>query len=448
MTDQIASPTLTTGVAAPEYDWDSYGFDTRQVHAGEYDELTYGARVSPVYLSAAYRFDSFRQAKNRFSGEEAGQLYSRNLNPTNQVAEHRIASLEGGAGALVVGSGQAAVTSALLGLAGAGDRIVSAASIYSGTRLLFERTLSRLGVTVDYVWSPSDESEWDALITPDTRALFVETIPNPKNDIIDLDVISRVASRHGIPLVVDNTIATPYLIRPIEHGANIVVHSATKFLTGHGTTVSGVIIDAGNFDWEGTSRPYPALTATPVAGHRSLVEAFGPRAFEMHVRLGVANDTGPALSPLAGFLLHQGIETLSLRVQRHLDNAHRIATWLSRHPDVESVDYAGLDGHPLKPLADRDYRGTPGSVFSFTIAGGAVAAERFFDALRVFSRMTNIGDTRSMALHPATTTHLGFTQEMRDRLGIADGLIRLSVGIEDVADLLADLDQAIAVARR
>lgn len=433
-------------VAEPHRDWDGFRFATRQVHAGEVEDLTHGSRVTPVHLSAAYRFASFQEATDRFAGTDLGHLYSRNLNPTNQVAEARLASLEGGTGALVVGSGQAAITATLLGLAGAGEHIVSTASIYSGTRVLFDRTFARLGVTVEYVWDPDDDAEWDALIRPETKAIFTETLPNPKNDVVDIARVARIAARHGLPLVVDNTIATPFLLRPLEHGAHVVVHSATKFLSGHGANLAGAIVDGGTFDWAGASRPYPGITDTAIAGHPSYTEAFGRRAFEFYLRFGIANDTGPALSPLNGFLLQQGMETLSVRMRQHLASAREIAEWLDKHELVESVDFAGLPSHPQHALAVRDYGGLTGSVFSFTVRGGRDGAERFFDALRLFSRMTNIGDTRSMALHPATTTHLGFTQDVRDRLGIHDGLIRLSIGLEDAADLIADLDQALRAA--
>ncbi|MCJ1708483.1 PLP-dependent transferase [Microbacterium sp. VKM Ac-2923] len=432
--------------STPYSEWDGFGFATRQVHAGEQEELTHGSRITPVHLSAAYRFASFQEATDRFAGADLGHLYSRNANPTNQVAERRLASLEGGSGAIVVGSGQAAITVSLLALAGSGEHIVSTASIYSGTRVLFDRTFARMGVTVDYVWDPNDEAEWDRLIRPETKAIFTETLPNPKNDVVDIALVGRIAKRHGIPLVVDNTIATPFLVRPIEHGADIVVHSATKFLSGHGANLAGAVVDGGTFDWVASDRSYPALTDTPIATHSSLVEAFGPRAFELSLRFGIANDTGPALSPLNGFLLQQGMETLSVRMRQHLASARTIAEWLEQHDAVESVDYAGLPSHPQHDLAVRDYGGLSGSVFSFTVRGGRDGAERFFDALRLFSRMTNIGDTRSMALHPATTTHIGFTQDTRDRLGIADGLVRLSIGLEDAEDLIADLDQALRAA--
>jgi len=431
------------GVDSPEYDWAGYGFDTRQVHAGEYEELNSGARVTPIAMTAGYRFDSFDDARGRFAGENDGLIYSRQRNPSGSVAEKRIASLEGGTEAIVVASGQAAITAALLALAQNGDRIVSTASIYSGTRILFGRSFARFGVTVDYVWDEFDDEEWDRVITPQTKAIFTETIPNPKNDIVDIDRVAAVAKRHGIPLVVDNTIASPFLIRPFEHGADIVVHSSTKFLSGHGAAISGTIVDGGSFDWASASRDYPLIT-TPVApGLPSIAERFGATAYARATREAVVNDIGPALSPFNSFLLHQGIETLSLRMERHLSNSLAIAEWLTGHPNVESVDYSGLPGNSRSELAQRLYGGRSGSVFSVTVRGGEAGARRFLDRLRVISRMTNIGDTRSMALHPATTTHLSFTQELRDRLGIAPGLIRLSIGIEDVNDLVADLDRAL-----
>ncbi|SDQ28109.1 O-acetylhomoserine (thiol)-lyase [Microbacterium sp. cf332] len=438
----------THEILPPRYDWHGFGFDTRQVHAGEADEPAHGARITPIYLTAAYRFDSFAQAEARFTGADEGQLYSRNLNPTHQVAERRIASLEGGSGAIVVGSGQAAITAVLLGLAGAGERIVSTASIYSGTRILFDRTFARLGISSDYVRDARDEAEWDAAIGPDTKAIFVETIPNPKNDLVDVVAVAQIARRHGIPLIVDNTVATPYLIRPLELGADIVVHSSTKFLSGHGAALSGAIVDGGRFDWTGSSRSFPGLTEPIAPGKPSFVTAYGERAFEAYLRFGIVNDLGAALSPVNSFLLQQGIETLSLRMERHLANAAAVAAWLDVHPAVESVDFAGLPNNPFHDIAQARFGGHAGSVFAFTVRGGRPAAEAFFDALRIVSRMTNIGDVRSMALHPATTTHVSFSPEERSRLGIGDGLIRLSIGIETAADLIADLGDALDAATR
>ena len=404
---------------------DEFGFDTRQVHAGEAEERNHRARITPIYLTAAYLFDDFAEAEARFTGAEEGQLYSRNLNPTHQVAERRIASLEGGTGAIVVGSGQAAISALLLGL---------------------DRTFARLGVATDYVRDPSDRAEWERLIQPSTKAIFVETIPNPKNDLVDVAFVSEVARAHGIPLIVDNTVATPYVIRPFEHGADVVVHSSTKFLTGHGAALSGVIVDGGSFDWQGTTRRYPGITDPVAPGKHSYAEAYGPRALEAYLRFGIVNDLGAALSPVNSFLLQQGIETLSLRMRQHLANADVIARWLAEHRAVESVDYAGLESSPYHRIALERFGGHAGSVFAFTVRGGRAGAERFFDALQLISRMTNIGDVRSMALHPATTTHVSFSAEERERLGITDGLIRLSVGIETADDLIADLDRALAAA--
>jgi O-acetylhomoserine (thiol)-lyase len=431
-------------VDAPEYNWDGYAFDTRQVHAGEYDDLNSGARVSPIAFTAGYRFDSFDDAYGRFNGSDDGLIYSRQRNPSGNVAEKRIASLEGGTEAIVVASGQAAITAGLLALAQSGERIVSTASIYSGTRILFGRSFARFGVTVDYVWNEADDDEWDRIIQPNTKAIFTETIPNPKNDIVDIARVARVAARHGIPLVVDNTVASPYLIRPFEHGANVVVHSSTKFLSGHGAGLSGAIVDGGNFDWSATERRYPLLTDSLAPGAPSVLEKHGKTAYARLAREAVVNDIGPALSPFNSFMLHQGIETLSLRMERHLTNSVAIANWLAEHSKVESVDYAGLSSDPHYELAQKLYGGRTGSVFAVTVRGGAAGARRFLDSLRVISRMTNIGDTRSMALHPGTTTHVSFTDELRAQLGIHPGLVRLSIGIEDVNDLIADLDRALA----
>lgn len=430
-------------VVEPEFDWDEYSFETRQVHAGEREDLNNGSRITPIAMTAGFRFDSFDDARDRFAGDADGLIYSRQRNPSGAVAERRIASLEGGTEAIVVASGQAAITSALFALAQSGERIVSTASIYSGTRILFGRSFARFGVTVDYVWDESDDDEWDRVIQPNTKAIFTETIPNPKNDIVDIEQLARVAARHGIPLVVDNTIASPYLIRPIEFGAAIVVHSSTKFLSGHGAGLSGAIVDGGTFDWASSERSYPLLTEPASAGSLSVLERHGRTAYARLAREAVVNDIGPALSPFNSFLLHQGIETLSLRMDRHLQNSRTIAEWLSAHPRVESVDYAGLPGNSRYDLAQRLYGGNTGSVFAVTIRDGQHGARRFLDGLRVISRMTNIGDVRSMALHPATTTHNSFTAALREQLGITPGLIRLSIGIEGVDDLIADLDRAL-----
>ena len=436
-------PQQPAPAAAPITEWEGYGFDTRQVHAGEYADRNSGLRVPPIALSAGYVFEDFEDGVDRFAGRSVDPIYSRQGNPTNAVAEARLASLEGGTAAVAVSSGQAAISAALFALAGSGDHIVSTASIYGGTRILFGRSFQRFGIDVDYVWDLDDDDEWDRAITPRTRAIYTESIPNPRNDVVDLQRVARVAARYGLPVVVDNTVATPALLRPFEHGAHIVVHSTTKFLTGHGAAVGGAVVDGGTFDWSGTDRPYPLVTAPPRPGLSSLLDRFGDRAYARAVREAVVNDIGPSLSPFNGFLLQQGMETLSLRMERHVDSSIAIAEWLEQQPEIEAVDYAGLPSNALHALAMRDYGGRTGSVFGVTVRGGRAGARAFIDGLRIFSRMTGIGDTRSMAIHPATSTHATFAPEINERLGITEGLVRLSVGIETAADLIADLRGAL-----
>jgi len=426
-------------VATPITDWNDFSFDTRQVHVGEYADENRGARIPPLTLSAGYVFESFDDGASRFSGDSREPIYSRQGNPTNAVAEQRLASLEGGTACVAVSSGQAAISAALFALAESGEHIVSTASIYGGTRILLGRSFRRMGIAVDYVWDTDSDAAWDAVIRPETKAIFTETIPNPRNDVVDIARVAAVAQRHGIPLVVDNTVATPYLIRPFEHGADIVVHSTTKFLSGHGAGVSGAVVDGGTFNWAASTRSYPLLTTSLRAGLPSLLERFGPTAFAQHVREAVVNDVGPSLSPFNGFLLHQGLETLSLRMERHVDNAVAIAHWLREQPEVAAVDYAGLNNSPLHEIAQRYYGGRTGSVFAVTVRGGTEGARALTNELRVFSRMTGIGDTRSMVLHPLTTTHASFAPNLNERLGITAGMLRLSVGIESVDDLLGDL---------
>lgn len=448
--------------AEPIYDWEGFGFDTRQVHAGEYPDKNHGLRVPPVALSAGYLFDDFDDQVNRFNGSihwrhedgaehspsEHAPIYSRQGNPSNWVAEERLASLEGGTVSVAVSSGQAAISSALFALAQQGDHIVSTGSIYGGTRILFGRSFKRFGIEFDYVWDERDDAEWEGAIRPNTKAIYTETVPNPCNDVTDLRRIAAVAARHNLPLVVDNTVGTPALIRPFEHGANIIVHSTTKFLTGHGAAVGGAVIDGGNFDWaaaEAAGRSYPLITQSARPGVAPMLERFGSGAYARAVRESVVNDIGPTLSPLHGFLLHQGLETLSLRMDRHVDSSIEIARWLEHQPEVEHVDYAGLPSNPRYEIAARDYGvdasgyGRTGSVFGVTVHGGIDGARAFVNALRVFSRMTGIGDTRSMVLHPLSSTHSTFAPEINERLGITPGLLRLSVGLESVDDLIRDL---------
>lgn len=423
---------------------DGLGFATRQIHAGVELDQSHRPRATPIYLTAGFVFDDFDEANERFAQADDGYSYSRAGNPTSAAVERRIADLEGGADALLVGSGQAAVSTAVLALVGAGDHIVSANSIYEGSRELFRDNFARLGITTSFVGDANDPEAWEAAIRPETRVLFAESIPNPKNDILDIRAVATVAQRHGIPLIIDNTLATPYLLRPIEHGADIVVHSASKFLAGHGTVLGGVIVDAGRINWTATDGRYPHLSDDRGPDGRTVADRFGRAAFSAYARSVVALRQGPSPSPFTAFLLLQGIETLSLRVQRHSESAQRIAEWLEAHPAVESVDYSGLASNPYRPLAEQYLPRGQGSVFAFTLRGGRDAAKTFTNSVRLFTRMTHLGDVRSLVLHPASTTHVNRTEDERVAAGIGQGLLRVSIGLEDVEDLIADLDRALA----
>ena len=424
------------------------GFATEQVHGGFLPDTAHGARVPAIHMSSGFLFEDAAQARDRFAGTDDGYTYTRLGNPTNADVERRIALLERGADALLVSSGQAAATVAFLGLLAAGDHVVSAASIYEGTRGLLLQNLGRLGIHVDFVTDARDLDAWAAAVRPETKLFFAETIPNPKNDVLDIAGVAAVAHRAGVPLVVDNTLATPYLVQPVEHGADVVVHSASKFLSGHGSGLGGVVVDGGRFDWTATPERWPHLTQPDRAlGGASYVDRAGTGAFLAYARDVVASRIGPTPSPFNAFLLRQGIETLSLRVERHVANALTVATWLEAQPEVTSVDHAGLASSPYHDLARRYLPRGAGSVFAFTFAGGEQAAHAFIDAVELFSRMTHLGDVRSLVLHPATTTHAGRTPAERAALGIGDGLVRLSIGIEDVADLLRDLERGFAAVR-
>ncbi|MCS5735859.1 O-acetylhomoserine aminocarboxypropyltransferase/cysteine synthase family protein [Herbiconiux daphne] len=429
----------------------AFGFATQQLHAGGAPADGINARATPIYLSAGFVFDDFEQARDRFGGAEDGFTYTRIGNPTNSSVERRLAALEGGTGAILVGSGQAAVSVAILGLLQAGDHLVSASSIYEGSRGLFLDNFSRLGITTDFVADANDALAWELAITPATRALFVESIPNPKNDLVDIALVAEVAHRHGIPLIVDNTFATPYLLRPLQHGADIVVHSASKFLAGHGSVLGGAVVSGDGFDWSAATSGvahFPHLTEpTRSLGGRSFVERFGAEAFLVYARDVVTARFGPTPSPINAFLIQQGIETLSLRVDRQSANALAIAEWLEAQPDIESVDYSGLPSNPFHALAQHYLPRGQGSVFSFTLRGGAAAAEQFINAVELFTRMTHLGDVRSLIIHPASTTHAWRSEQQLRDAGIWPGLIRLSVGVEDLPDLLADLQHALDVVR-
>jgi O-acetylhomoserine (thiol)-lyase len=436
-----------TTTATP-YGQDHFGFATEQVHAGEIVGGDFGARITPIYLTAGFVFDSFDHARARFNGDDGGLVYTRYANPTNAAVEARLSALEHGVASLLVASGQAAITVALLGILKAGDHFLSAPSLYEGSKTLFRENFARLGIEVEFVENPHDIQDWRRRVRPNTRAVYGETIPNPKNDLIDIGRIAAFAREEGLPFVIDSTASTPYLIRPLDHGASIVVHSASKFLSGHGASLAGVVIDGGSFDWARYPDKFPQFS-TPIgsAGTPTLVQKFGASAYLEYTRTIIAGRLGPVLSPLNAFLLQQGLETLSLRVGQHSRNALAVARWLEAQPEVTSVDYPGLPSNPSHAIAVRDYPRGTGSVFGFTLHGGIQQARTVIDALELFSRMSHLGDVRSLVLHPGTTSHAHLTEEERERLGIHPGLVRLSVGIEDENDLLADLEHAFAALR-
>lgn len=424
---------------------EGWAFTTEQVHAGFEPDEGHGARITPVYLSAGFLFDDFEQARDRFAGDEPGYTYTRMGNPTVAAVERKLAALEHGAEAIAVGSGQAAVTVAALGILHAGDHLVSAKSIYEGSRGLFRENFTRFGIEASFVGDANDADAWRAAIQPNTKLLFIEPIPNPKNDLVDVELVAGVAREFGIPLLVDNTLSTPYLLRPADYGAAIVVHSTSKFLSGHGSSLGGVVVDAGRFDWGARPDLFPHLNeASAWLGGRSYVEAFGTGAYAAFTRGVIASRLGPILSPINAFLLQQGIETLSLRVAQHSRGALAVARWLEQQPEVESVDYAGLESSPSHALALRYFPRGYGSVFSFTLRGGEAAARAVVNAVELFSRMTHLGDVRSLVLHPASTTHTLLSPAELAAIGLGPGLLRLSIGIEEPADLIADLERAFA----
>jgi len=422
------------------------GFATRQLHAGE-RTIDAKPRVTPIYMTAGFLIDDFDHGAELF-GSGDGFSYTRAGNPTTEALESRLAALEGGAEALFVGSGQAATALALLGLLEAGQHLVSASSIYEGTRGLFLDNLSHLGIQTTFVDDANDPDAWERAIRPTTRVLFAESIPNPKNEVLDIAAVAAVAHRHGIPLVIDNTLATPYLLRPLEHGADIVIHSASKFLAGHGAVLGGAIVDNGLFDAERSGALFPRLLEVGRGATQSFADRLGGLARIGYLREVMALRFGPTLSPLNAFLINQGIETLSLRVERQSANALEVARWLEAQPEVHSVDYAGLDSSPHAEVARRYLPDGFGSVFSFTLEGGEDAARAFVNSLETFTHMTHLGDVRSLVLHLATTSHNQRSTDELERAGIWPGSLRLSIGIEDVADLIHDLDRGLAAVRR
>ncbi len=420
-------------------------FDTLQVHAGQKPDPTTNSRAVPIYQTTSYVFDNTEHAANLFALKEPGNIYTRIMNPTNDVFEQRIAALEGGKAALAVASGSAAITYSILNIAGAGDEIVSASTLYGGTYNLFAITLPKLGIKTTFV-DPDDPENFRKAINDKTKALYVETIGNPGINLVDIEAVAKIAHDNGIPLIVDNTFGTPYLIKPIEFGADIVVHSATKFIGGHGTSIGGVIVDSGNFDWAASGK-FPGLTEPdPSYNGVKYVEAVGAVAFVVKARVQLLRDTGAAISPFNSFLLIQGLETLSLRVERHVLNTGKIADFLANHPLVSWVNYPSLKGNKYYDLAQKYFPKGTGSIFTFGIKGGAEAGKKFIENLEIFSLLANVADAKSLVIHPASTTHAQLSESDQKAAGVTPDMIRLSIGIEDVDDLIYDLDQALTKA--
>ncbi|BFH12283.1 homocysteine synthase [Paenibacillus melissococcoides] len=419
----------------------SYGLETLAIHAGQEVDPTTLSRAVPLYQTTSYAFRDPDHAADLFALKEFGNIYTRIMNPTTEVFEKRVAALEGGAGALATASGQAAITYAILNIAGAGDEIVSASSLYGGTYNLFSTTLKKLGITVRFV-DPSDPNNFRKAITDKTKALYAESIGNPKGDLLDIEAVAAIAHEHGLPLIVDNTFPSPFLLRPIEHGADIVVHSATKFIGGHGTSIAGVIVDSGKFDWAGGK--FPGLTE-PDPSYNGIIytEAVGPVAYITKARVQLLRDMGATLSPFNAFLLLQGLETLHLRMERHSENALRVAQFLEAHDAVASVSYCGLPSHPSYELAKKYLPKGQGAILTFEIKGGVEAGRRVINHVKLLSHLANVGDSKSLIIHPASTTHLQLSEEEQRAAGVTPGLVRLSIGTESIDDILNDLDQAI-----
>jgi len=434
---------------------DKASFETRQVHAGQVPDPTTGARALPLYQTTAYQFRDTKHAADLFGLAELGNIYTRIMNPTQDAVEQRIASLEGGVASLLVASGSAATTYAVLNVAEAGDHIVSSPSLYGGTYNLFHYTLPKFGIEVTFVENPDDPASWQAAVKPNTKAFFGETIANPKNDVLDIETVANIAHKNGVPLIVDNTVATPFNIRPIEHGADVVVHSATKFLAGHGNSVVGAIVDAGKFDYAqhkdrfpGFNQPDPSYNGIVYSQALGVGSAFGANlSYIFKIRLTLLRDMGAAVSPFNAWLLAQGLETLSLRMERHVSNAKTLATWLEKQPQVEKVNYASLPSSPWNKLATKYAPTGSGSVLSFEIKGGIEAGKKFVEALKLHSHVANIGDVRSLVIHPASTTHSQLSPAEQLTAGVTPGLIRLSVGIENIEDIKADITDGFAAAK-
>ena len=429
-------------MSTPEQDW---SFETKQIHAGQTPDTATNARALPIYQTTSYTFRDTAHAAALFGLAEPGNIYTRIMNPTTDVVEQRLAALEGGVAALFLSSGQAAETFAILNLAQAGDHIVSSPRLYGGTYNLLHYTLPKLGIETTFVDNPDDPESWRAAIRPNTKAFFAETISNPQIDVLDIPSVAEVAHADGIPLIVDNTIATPYLIQPIAHGADIVVHSATKYLGGHGSAIAGVIVDSGKFDW--TQGRHPGFTTPDPSYHGVVFAELGPPAYALKARVQLLRDLGSAVAPFNAFLIAQGLETLSLRIERHVANAQRVAESLEARDEVISVNYAGLPSSPWYQVGRKLAPKGTGAVLAFELAGGIAAGEAFVNALTLHSHVANIGDVRSLVIHPASTTHQQLSPQEQLSTGVTPGLVRLAVGIEGIDDILADLDRGFAAAR-
>ena len=424
----------------------SWAFETLQIHAGQTPDSATGARALPIYQTTSFVFEDAAQAAGRFALAEAGPIYTRITNPTQETVESRIAALEGGIGGLLLASGQAAETLAILNIAEAGDHVVSSPNLYGGTYNLLQNTLTKFGITTTFVEDADDPESWRAAMRPNTKLFFAETIANPKSAVLDVEAVAAVAHEVGVPLVVDNTIATPFLIKPLEHGADIVLHSATKYLGGHGTSIAGVIVDGGTFDWSADPERFPNYN-TPDPSYNGLVyKDLGAPAFILKARVQLLRDLGPAVSPFNAFLIGQGLETLSLRIERHVANARRVAEFLEGQEQVTRVAYASLPSSPWYELAQRYAPRGAGAVLAFELAGGYAAGLAFVDALKLHSNVANIGDVRSLVIHPASTTHSQLSPEDLAASGVNPGLVRLAVGIENIDDILADLELGLAAA--
>jgi O-acetylhomoserine (thiol)-lyase len=421
------------------------GFETIALHGGYTADPATNAVAVPIYQTTSYVFNSSEHAANLFALKETGNIYTRIMNPTQDVFEQRIAELEGGVGALALASGQAAITLSILNIAGSGDHVVSSTNLYGGTFNLLNSTLRKLGIDVTFV-PPDDFEAIERSIQPNTKAVYVETIGNPRMDVADIETLADIAHRHGVPLIVDNTFATPYLCRPIDFGADIVVHSATKFIGGHGTSIGGVIVDSGRFNWD--NGKFPGLVEPDETYHGvSYVRDVGAAAYIVKARVQLLRDIGPALSPFNAFLFIQGLETLALRMERHCSNAYAVAKFLQAHPAVEWVNYPALPSSPYYNLAQKYLPKGGGAILTFGIAGGVDACKAFIDHLHLFKHLANVGDARSLVIHPASTTHQQLTEEQQLAAGVTPNLVRLSIGLETVDDLLTDLDDALAAVK-